>query len=217
MQIQKAAFADGAQPARRSLLARVKLLDQVFFLSLGMILGFLLTPIPGGLTIGSLAIGGRAIVLLPAFLLGWITAFLLWAVPLHKLAGQLYMAHRSDQLPKMKLKWLTRISIAGLLPIFGAMTWTQMTLSSLVGFSDDFSDPKFWTTGLVSVAVAWILALPAYSLIWGGGWFWMKAHGWLNSELDDNSVPAWAISPLPYHLPEPPSVVFPIQTRPPPL
>lgn len=214
-QIQKAAFADEAQPMRRPLLTLPKLIDIVFFLSLGMVTGFLISPQANALTIGTLTMGSRAILLAPIFVLGWTAIFLFWTVPLRHLAKHLFLAHRLSTPPVKKRRWLTIISILALLPGFFAMVWTQIALSVLIGFTSQFSDAGDKSIVLGSIIVVWIFAVMGYGAIWLGGWFLLKVRGWLPTKYDHSTIPTWAIRPFPAPLPERPDLIM--QKSAPPL
>jgi hypothetical protein len=213
--IQKAAFADQFQPASQQLLPAMRLVSLAFIFGLGTVSGSFLSPALGPLTPGSLAIGTRALLLLPLFILGWSAVFLLWFIPLRKLAGQLYVAHRTAEPPVKKRRWLIVISAAALLPMLGQMSLTQTLLSAYVGFPADFATQDFQELAQFLIGGGWMVATLFTIVIWLVGWAWLKIRGWLQHTANGRAVPLWAAVPDPYRLPGPP--LAPAMDGPPPL
>jgi hypothetical protein len=210
VQMQMAAFADRLQSKHPRFLTWSALIRHAVLFSLGLILGFFLTPTAGPLSPGTFAINAPALLLLPVYVLGWAIVFLAWAIPLCQLAGRLYMAHRTPETPLKKRKSLQLLAALALLPLLVAMTITQMLLGESGGSA------AVATSSLILTVPGWTVAFILSSLMWLSAWVLFGIRGWLTVDGDQNQLPSWALHLGPRPLPTPPQWL-PDLSGPPPL
>ena len=204
MQIQKAAFADKSSIVGNRLASTSKLLLISFLLSLGAVIGFILTPFPEALSIGSQTVRAGSLFLTPVILMGWSILFFMWLLPLRGLAGPLYVSHADDHPPTRKRKWLTAVSVLMLLPTLFTIILTQIIVTSSTFLAGLTADNFTLITSFI--IASWGIATILTFLIWWIARFVMSRRGWMRPiESAQTDIPAWARLPAPITLPAPPS------------
>ncbi len=217
LEIQKTALSDRLQPDSHRRVSLLRLIGLAATMGAGFVAGGWLTPMPH-----FLSLPGWRLFLAPFYIFGWTAVFLVWLLPLRWLAGVLFARHTGYTRPTCKLVGITTLSAVALTPLLITASFFQ----AATGVS------LFWI-GLATGAV--MIAFVLHWLVWGAGWFSMKAAGWLEqprcpgckeqvADLTNKTcstchepTSAWAWLDTPLSLPLPPDLKKPATAVPPPL
>ena len=184
LQLQAATVVDNTSISQKHYTRVIRLAVLSLFLSLGFILGCLLSSTAVPLSLAPIP-SKFLLVLpkLPVFIVLWGCVFLIWMLPLRGIAGRLYSKHTGDKIPRNKQKFLTFLSTLALFPTFVGSTIIHIILNYRTLCPDSFryfcpeslstQDLVFW---LVLIS---LLSLLLQAIVWGVGWIVMKKRGWL--------------------------------------